>query len=175
MEFITTALDTAFTLTIAFTAIWLPLQFAAYVARSRATESLKPAPQAQVTPVAAQNESEALQTFKALEAAQVTKAIALADEILEATDTDATESEAALLDELIAATEAPAPLASAALASAALAMTAPVVAVEPIEAPSIDYSALTVAELRASAKDRGIRTRTANRRFNKSELLSALA
>jgi hypothetical protein len=93
------------------------------------------------------------------------------------TDTIQTESEAALLDELIAATTAPAPV-----ASAALAMSKPAVAVvEPIapEAPSTDYTGMTVTQLRAIAKDRGIRTRIKtdgkDRRLNRSELLSALA
>ena len=37
MEFINTALDTAFAATLIFTALWLPVQFAAYVSRRRRT------------------------------------------------------------------------------------------------------------------------------------------
>lgn len=38
MEFINTALDTAFAATLIFTALWLPLQFAAYVSRRQRTQ-----------------------------------------------------------------------------------------------------------------------------------------
>ena len=39
MEFINTALDTAFAATLIFTALWLPLQFAAYVSRRQRTQT----------------------------------------------------------------------------------------------------------------------------------------
>ncbi|WP_204150154.1 hypothetical protein [Leptolyngbya sp. CCY15150] len=39
MEFINTALDNAFAATLIFTALWLPVQFAAYVSRRRRTQT----------------------------------------------------------------------------------------------------------------------------------------
>ena len=39
MEFINTALDTALAATLIFTALWLPLQFAAYVSRRLRTQT----------------------------------------------------------------------------------------------------------------------------------------
>ena len=39
MEFINTALDIAFAATLIFTALWLPLQFAAYVSRRQRTQT----------------------------------------------------------------------------------------------------------------------------------------
>ncbi|WP_204153684.1 hypothetical protein [Leptolyngbya sp. CCY15150] len=39
MEFINTALDTALAATLIFTALWLPLQFAAYVSRRQRTQT----------------------------------------------------------------------------------------------------------------------------------------
>ena len=39
MEFINTALDNAFAATLIFTALWLPVQFAAYVSRRRTPTS----------------------------------------------------------------------------------------------------------------------------------------
>ena len=44
MEFINTALDTAFAATLIFTALWLPLQFAAYVSRRQRTQTLDSTP-----------------------------------------------------------------------------------------------------------------------------------
>ena len=39
MEFINTALDNAFAATLIFTALWLPVQFAAYVSRRQRTQT----------------------------------------------------------------------------------------------------------------------------------------
>ncbi|HEY9817649.1 MAG TPA: hypothetical protein V6D20_17860 [Candidatus Obscuribacterales bacterium] len=45
MEWINTALDTAFAATLIFTALWLPVQFAAYVSRRLRTQTSNSAAQ----------------------------------------------------------------------------------------------------------------------------------
>jgi hypothetical protein len=93
MEFINTALDTAFAATLIFTALWLPVQFAAYVSRRRRTQTSDSTPQPiALLPTAEREPVESIKTQSSV----IPAAIAL--ESIAATDgsmIEATEEQAA--------------------------------------------------------------------------------